>query len=340
MKVGMYYNNRDVRVEEMPVPEIGRGDILLKVMASGICGSDLMEFHRIKKAPLVLGHELGGEVLAVGSDAAAFRAGDRIFVTHHVPCDACRECLRGYKTQCGDFKKVNNFVPGGFATHMRVTGRSLRTGAIKLPDDVSYEQGSFIEPLGTVVEAARVLRGDTVLVLGSGVAGILNIQLARAYGAGTIIATDISEYRLRAARSFGADHAIHAGEFSADRLRQVNGGRLADKVIICTGARSAAEMALHCYDQGGEILFFATPRDGEPIEVDWYEHWRNGLTTRMTYGATPEANRTAFELIRHGVVRVDDMISHRLSLDEIGEGFRIASAGKDCLKVIIEPNRP
>jgi len=339
MKVGMYYSNRDVRVEEMPVPEVSGGDILLKIMASGICGSDLMEFHRIKKAPLVLGHEVSGEVVEVGRNVKTFRPGQRIFVTHHVPCDRCRECLRGYRTQCVEFKKKNNFYPGGFAPFVRVTGRSLETGAIELPDDMTYEQGTFIEPLGTAVEAGEALGGASVLVLGCGVAGLLNIQLAAAYGAGLIIATDVNPFRLEMATRLGADHAIDARAFAPDLLRERNGGRLADRVIICTGATSATETAFRCYEQGGTILFFATPPERVPVEIDWYDHWRNGLSTRVTYGATPASNETAFHLIRKRIVKVDEMITHRLPLDEIAEGFRIASEGTECVKVIIEPNR-
>ncbi|MBN1417375.1 MAG: alcohol dehydrogenase catalytic domain-containing protein [Planctomycetes bacterium] len=339
MKVGMYYSNRDIRIEEMPVPEAGDGGILLKIMASGICGSDLMEFHRIKKAPLVLGHEVAGEVVEVGRDVEGYAPGDRIFVTHHVPCDRCRECLRGYRTQCQTFKTKNNFQPGGFAPYVRVSGRSLETGSIRLPDDMTFEQGTFIEPLGTAVEAGEPLGGASVLVLGCGVAGLLNIQLAAAYGAGTIIATDVQPYRLEMARRLGADHAIDARAFSPDLLRERNDGRLADRVIICTGATSATEMAFRSYEQGGTILFFATPPEKVPVEIDWYDHWRRGLTTRVTYGATPEANRTSFHLIRRKVVDVDAMMTHRLPLEEIAEGFRLASEGAECLKVIIEPNR-
>ncbi len=336
MKVGMYYNNRDVRVEELPIPEIGSEDILLRVKASGICGSDLMEFHRIKKAPLVLGHEIAGEIVGLGREVRDYKVGEKVFVTHHVPCDNCRECLRGFKTQCSEFKKVNNFYPGGFSEYVRVGGRSLKTGVIRL-EDLSYEQGTFIEPLGTCVESADLSRGDSVLVFGSGVAGLLNIQLARAFGAGRIIATDINEYKLEKAKQFGADYTINAKEFTPDLLRGLNDGRLADRVVICTGAKSASEKAFQSYDQGGKILFFATPPEKEGIEINWYDHWRNGLTTRVTYGATPRSNLAAYELIKRGIVNVNDMVTHRLPLDEIATGFRLASEGKDCLKVIIQP---
>lgn len=337
MKVGVYYNNNDVRVEERPIPEIGDNDILLKVMASGICGSDLMEFHRIKKAPFVPGHELSGIIEEAGKDVEYYKAGDRIFVTHHVPCDNCIECNNGYGTQCEDFKKINNFEPGGFAEYIKVGGRSLKTGVIKLPHEMTYEQASFIEPVGTVVESANFPVGGTILLFGSGVAGILNMQLAKSYGTGRIIATDINLSRLEFAKELGADYVINAREYTPERLREMNRGRLADKVIICTGAKSATEQAFKSYEQGGDILFFATPKEKEEVPMDWYDHWRNGLTINFTYGATPESNLVAARLITEGSINVDDMITHRLSLEEIAEGFKIASRGEG-LKVIIEPN--
>ncbi|MEK6859685.1 MAG: alcohol dehydrogenase catalytic domain-containing protein [Nanoarchaeota archaeon] len=340
----MYYLNSDVRVEEMPVPEIGDDDILLKIMASGICGSDLMEFHRKKKAPFVPGHEVAGVIDQVGKNVKDYKPGDRIFVTHHVPCDSCIECRRGQGIYCNEFQKVNNFTPGGFAPYVRVTGRSLKTGAIKLPDEMTYEQGSFIEPLGCVVEALKKLTGeagfdgDSVLIEGAGVAGILNLQVARAYGAGRTIVTDINSYRLRIAKDLGADVIMDARELNPETLRQVNEGRLADKIIISTGAKSATEQAFRCYGPGSDIMFFATPPENQNVSSDWYGAWRGVSRIGLTYGATPKSNMTAFWLIKHGVVNVDRMITQKLPLEEIAQGFEIASEAKDCLKVLIMPN--
>lgn len=334
MKVGMYYNNHDVRVEEMSIPEISDNEILLKIMASGICGSDLMEFHRIKKAPCILGHEISGIIQE--SKHPDYKKGERIFVTHHVPCDSCIECQKGYKTQCNDFKKVNNFTPGGFAEYTKISGKSLETGAIRL-ESLTYDEGTFIEPLGTVVESAEKLNGDSVLVLGCGIAGLLNIQLARAYGAGTIIATDTNEKRLSYATESGADHALFAKDFTPNYFKELNKGRLADKVIICTGAKSATEMAFKSYEQGGTILFFTTPPEKEEVNIEWYQHWRNGLTTKVTYGATPEANKTAYELLKHKVVKVCNLYTP-FPLEKIDQGFRLASKG-DVLKAVLHPHK-
>lgn len=340
MKVGMYYNNNDVRIEEMPIPEIGSKDLLVKVMACGICGSDVMEWYRVKKAPLALGHELTGKIVEVGKDVEGYKPGERIFSTHHIPCNRCHYCLSGHETACETFQTKNNFYPGGFAEYLRISGESLATGTLKLPQGISYEQGSFIEPLGTVIRGLRKIDlqpGDSVIILGSGIAGLLNIKLAKALGAGRIMATDVNNYRLEAAKRFGAEYVFYAHENITSLIRKVNEGRLADKVIVCTGALSATSQALQSVDKGGTVLFFAVPQPGEKLNIDFNPYWRNDISFKTTYGATPLDNKQALELIKAGNIRVEDMITHKLALEEIVRGFRLASEGKECLKVIIKP---
>jgi L-iditol 2-dehydrogenase len=341
MKVGMYYNNSDVRVEEQKIPAVAGTDVLIRVMASGICGSDLMEWYRIKRAPLVLGHELAGEIVGVGANVTEFKNGDRVFATHHVPCDECIYCLSGHTTACRTFQEVNNFTPGGFSQYLRVTGRSVRTGVLPLPDDMSYETATFIEPLATVVRAMRTIGltpGDSVMIYGSGLAGILFVKLAKALGAGVVIVSDISAYRLEMAKKAGADFVVQAEENVPEFIAKWN-GRLADKVVICTGATSAAEAALESVDRGGTILFFAVARPGETIAVDFNPFWRNDISIKTCYGAAPLDNRQALELLRTGSVKVSDMITHRYAIEDIGTAFAAAAQSSGVLKVIIEPNR-
>jgi len=260
MRVGMYYSNSRVDIEELPVPKVGKRDILVKVMASGICGSDVLEWYRIKKAPLVLGHEVTGEIVEVGEEVTKFRRGDRVFTTHHVPCDECHWCLNGHETACPAFQTKSNFDPGGFSEYLRVSGRSVDTGTFLLPGEISYEEGSFVEPLATVVRGLRAVAlkpGDSLLALGCGIAGLLMIKLARALGAGRIIATDINDYRLEAAKRFGAEESIRADEDIPGFVRKLNNGRLADKVIVCAGVLSAGQQALESVDPGGNFFFFA-----------------------------------------------------------------------------------
>ncbi len=342
MRAGVYYNNSDVRVEERPEPKCGDRDIIVKVMACGLCGSDLMEWYRIKRAPLVLGHEPAGIVVEAGKLVTNVKPGDRVFVTHHVPCNACYHCLTGHETACTTFQTANNFEPGAFSELLRVTGRSVETGTITLPDHLSFEQATFIEPLATAVRAFRAVGlkpAQSVLIIGSGVAGLLMVKLSRALGAGKIIATDMNAYRLEKAKQFGANDTVAATEDIPAFVRSVNNGRLADVVILSAGALPAAKTALRSAERGGTILFFAVPKPGETVDVDFNPFWRNDITVKTCYGAAPPDNMQALDLISHGTVNVTDMVTHRFGLDEIGEAFRTGSQPDGCLKVIIEPNR-
>ena len=342
MRVAMYYNNRDIRVEEMPVPPIGPGELLIRVQASGICGSDVMEWYRIHKAPLVLGHEIAGEVVAVGAGVERYHEGDRVSVAHHVPCNTCYYCLNDHHTVC-DTLRQTNFDPGGFAEYLRLPAINVDRGVYRLPDEVSYEEGTFTEPLACILRGQRIARiqpGQTVLVIGSGISGLLHLELARALGAGRLIATDVAEYRLEAARRFGAEAVIHAKEDVPAGVREVNNGRLADRVLVCTGAKSAITQALQSVERGGTVLFFA-PTDPDvtiPISVNDL-FFRNDITLTTSYAGSPADYTTAVELIRARRVRVHEMITHRLSLAETAMGFQLVAGAQDSIKVIIEPQR-
>jgi len=340
MRVAMYYNNADVRLEEIPTPKIGPGEILVKVIASGICGSDVMEWYRIKKAPLVLGHEIAGEIVEVGEGVERYQIGDRVFVSHHIPCNTCYYCLRGYHTAC-ETLHTTNYDPGGFAEYIRVPALNVDRGVFILPDELSFDDGVFIEPLACVIRGQRIANlqpGQSVLILGSGISGLLHLLLAKALGAGRIITTDVSKYRLRMARSFGADAAIEAHEDIPVRLLEINDNRLADLVIVCTGAPSAFDQALKSVDRGGTILCFATTEPDVELSVPLNEFWRNEIKLMPSYGNSPLDAIEAIELIRAGRVPVEKMITHRLSLEEAGLGFQLVAEGNESMKVIVEPH--
>jgi len=339
MRVAMYYNNKDIRIEEIPKPKIGSDELLVKAMACGICGSDVMEWYRIKKAPRVLGHEMTGEIIEVGENVKDFKIGDRVFVSHHVPCNECRYCLDGRHTVCETLHNTN-FDPGGFSEFVRVPKINVELGTFLLPSEISFEDGTFIESLGCVIRGQRranINPGHTVLVLGSGISGLLHIQLARVFGAKKVIATDINEYRMDAAKKFGADEVINAKEDVPARVREVNEGRLADRVIVSTGAVSAIEQALKSVDAGGTILFFASTDPGIDIPLPFNEFWTNQVTLTTTYAAAPADIKEAIELIRSRRVNVHDMITHRLGLAETAKGFQLVADAEESIKVIVEP---
>jgi L-iditol 2-dehydrogenase len=341
MRVAMYYKNSDVRLEEMPVPKIGNDEILVKVMASGICGSDVMEWYRIKKAPIVLGHEISAVVEQTGLDVKEYKPGDRVFVSHHIPCNTCRYCLQGNHTACHTLQ-TTNFDPGGFAEFIRVPALNVNRGTFILPDEISFDDGTFIEPLACIIRGQRTARlqpGQTVLVIGSGIAGLMHIMTARALGAGIIIATDINKYRLEAAKKFGAKAAFDAREDIPAAVKRVNGNRLADLVIVCTGATTAFDQALKSVDRGGTVQFFAPTEPGINLSVPVNDFWRNGITLLPSYGGSPYDIMVAIDMLRAGRLPVSDMITHRVGLAETQKGFQLVAGADKCIKVIVEPQR-
>ena len=341
MRVAMYYNNHDVRLEEMPQPEAGPGEILVKVVSSGICGSDVMEWYRIKRAPLVLGHEIAGDIVQVGKGVKKYKLGQRVFVSHHVPCMECRYCRSGHESTC-DTLRTTNFYPGGFAEFVRVPEINVEKGVYVLPRELSYDDGAFIEPLACVVRGFRLGRfepGDAVLILGSGIAGLLNIKLAKALGAGKIFATDISESRMDSATRMGANKVFNAAQDVPKLVRDSNGGRAADFVIVCAGAVSAAEQAFKCVDRGGKILIFAPPTPGTMVPVPFGDLWKDEVTITSTYAGSPKDILEAIEHLKTKTVTVSDMITHRFGLADVGKGFALVARAEESMKVIIEPQK-
>lgn len=339
MKVAMYYNNNDVRIEDMPVPTIGDAELLVKVKASGICGSDVMEWYRVKKAPKVLGHEITGDIVEVGKNVKKYKVGDRVFVSHHVSCFTCQYCTNNQQTLCHTLH-TTNFYPGGFAEYLRVPEINVNHGVFVLPPTISYEEGVFIEPLACVVRGLKTSRmkpGQTVLILGSGISGLIQIKLAKAWNAAKIFATDVEEYRLKAAKQCGADVVMHAKENVPEVVKKHNEGRLADLVVLSTGALSAVQQALRSVEPGGTILFFAPTEPGIDVPFPLFDLWNKQVTMVSTYAGSPEDISTAIELIASKKVQVLDMISHVLPLTEAAKGFQLVAKAKDSMKVILKP---
>lgn len=342
MRAAVYYSNRDIRIEERPKPKIGRGELLLRVEACGICGSDVMEWYRINRVPFILGHEISGVIDEVGEGIKQYKKGDRISASHHVPCNHCHYCLRGHPTVCDTLRRTN-FDPGGFCEFTRLPAINVEYGVYPLPEEVSFQEATFIEPLACVMRGQRLAGiepDSTVVVIGSGISGLLHIQLARLNRASLIVATDILEYRLQQAKRLGADVVISASEDVPRGIRQINEGRLADLVILSTGAEPAIKQALESVERGGTVLIFSAANQDVSVPLSINKlFWRNEITLTSSYAASPAEHREALELIRTQKVNVKDMITHRLSLSETGLGFKLTADGGDSIKVIIEPQR-
>jgi L-iditol 2-dehydrogenase len=343
MRVAMYYANSDVRLEERPKPAAGDGEILVRIEASGICGTDCLEWYRVNRVPLVLGHEIAGVIAEAGKGVKHYKIGDRIAVSHHVPCGECRFCRTGHETVCDVLRKTN-FDPGGFSEYVRVPKINIeKDGVYKIPDNVSFEEATFVEPLACVIRGQRIAgfrKGQNVLVIGSGISGLLHIQLARLNGAGKIIATDISDFRLKAAKKFGADRVIKADEYAPERFRELNNGYLADLVIICAGADQAFEQGLKSIERGGTVLVFSAAAKDAKFQVPINDiFWRNEVTVTSSYAGSPSDHREALEKIASRKINVYDMITHRFSLADAGLGFNLVAEARESIKVIIEPQR-
>jgi L-iditol 2-dehydrogenase len=336
MKVAVYYSNTDIRLEERPVPEIGRGEMLVKMRACGICGTDVMEWYRKPKAPRVLGHEMAGEIVALGGDVRGFKKGERVFVSHHVPCFDCRYCATARESAC-ETLHTGNYDPGGFAEYIRIPAMNIKYGAFLLPEAVSYEDAAMIEPLACAVAGQKRLgvnKDQTVLVIGAGISGLCHVQLARLAGA-HVIATDINVYRLDRAMEFGAHRALNAAGYTADELRKANEGRLADTVIVCAGADKAVADAIASVDRRGTILFFAVSQ--KPLELPSVRFWREEISVVFSYGAAAEL-KEALALIAESRFNAAKMITHRIPLSDIVEGFRLVAEAGKSLKVVVVPD--
>jgi L-iditol 2-dehydrogenase len=345
VKVARLYAPGDLRVEDTPVPEAGAEELVIRVRACSTCGTDAKIFrhgHHHISLPRVLGHEIAGEVAEVGRGVESWAPGDRVQVIAAIPCGACHFCRRGQETVCENLESMGYQYDGAFAEFMRIPRRVLeRDGVNRVPDVVPLEAASLAEPLACVLngqEIASVGREDSVVVLGAGPIGCLHVRLARARGAARVILADVNQARLDLSARVEPDALVNGTrEDAVDAVRKLTDGRGADVVITATGAGVAQEQALEMAAPRGRIsLFGGLPRGDSVIRFDSnLVHYRE-LFVLGAYGSAPRHNREAVELIASGSVAVEDLITHRLRLDEIHRAIETVTSGEG-LKVVIEP---
>jgi L-iditol 2-dehydrogenase len=336
MKVAKWYNNKDIRIEEVTTPKPGQNEILVKVISCGICGSDIVEWYRIPRAPLVQGHEIGAEIVEVGGSVKKFKPGDRVFIAPKVPCMKCSYCNNGHYPVCSE---VRERLPGGFAEYILAPSSLVEHGTYHLSDTINYDQSTFIEPLACVIRAQRlagVREGQTVMVMGCGMSGLMHVKLAESKNC-KIVATDINPKRLGVAAGFGADITIDAAENVPDRLLGEN-AKKADVVVLCTSAIDAIEHAWECVDKGGVIVFFAVPDPDKRVTIPINALWTREVKILTSYYCGPPEIVEALKLIETGTIIVDDLITHRLPLSETAKGFQLVMDAEESIKVIIKPN--
>jgi len=336
MKVAVWHSNREIRIEERPLGRPGPGEMTVKVHSCGICGSDVVEWYRLPRAPLVQGHEIGAEVVETGAGVTRFSAGDRVFVAPKVPCLACKRCRDGHFPQCAEVKER---LPGGFAEYILVPRPLVERGARLLPESISFDQSTFIEPLACAIRSQAlggVRRGQTVLVLGCGVSGLLQIQLAKRNGC-RVAATDVDRAKLERAAGLGAELAIPAGEDVPGLVARAFGGK-ADAVILCTAALPAVGQAWNAVDKGGAVVFFAVPGPEERVEFPANAFWTQEIRVLTSYYCGPPDIEESMRLLAAREIEVDSLVTHRLPLEETARGFRLVLEGKEAIKVVIRPH--
>ncbi len=334
----VYHAAADLRLEEVPLPRLDAGDMLVRIRACGLCPGEIMDWYMSRKAPVPLGHEPVGEVVEA-ADGAAFRAGERVAIHHHAPCLACRSCERGDYVHCATWGP-RRLVPGGLAEYA-VVRAPAPAEAMRVPDDLSDDAATFVEPLACVLKSlrrARLRDGDRVLVVGAGVMGLLHLLAARAAGRpGQLLAADRVAARLALAAPL-ADATIDASSDPLDEVTAaLTGGAGADVVIVCPGSVEALEAGLRATARGGTLVMFApTPPDVRwPLGVS--EVFFRETTLVPSYSAGPGDMREALRLLAGGLA-VEPLITHRLGLRDVRRGYDLLRAGADALKVIVHPS--
>ncbi len=336
MKVARLYDFGDIRIEDDTRPEIGPDEVLVRARACGICSGDIMPWYIRRKAPLVLGHEPVGIVEEAGAAVREFRAGDRVFVHHHAPCFECACCRRGEYVQCPTWR-ATKITPGGMAEYFAVSASNLRD-TLKLPDSVADADGVLVEPAACVVKSLKrsgLKSGETILIIGLGIMGMLHVKLARHMGAGVIIGADLFERRAERAKEIGADAGlVVSGDNLVEQVRDATKGAMADVVIVGPGTTRAITTGIACAGKGATVVQFTATPPGDDLEVKPYDLYFNETRLVPSYSCGPEETREALALVERGVINAAELVTHRFPLDRIGDAYATAQK-PESLKVIV-----
>ena len=336
MQVARLYDFGDIRVEQSARPEVGPTDILVRVSACGICSGDIMPWYIRRKAPLVLGHEPVGVVEEIGASVSAFRPGDRVFVHHHAPCFECAACHRGAYVQCATWR-ATSLAPGGMAEYFLVSAANQRD-TLKLPAAIGDLDGVLVEPAACVVKSLRrsgLKPGESVLIIGLGIMGMMHVKLARHLGAATVIGADLFEQRARRSRELGTDFGLAvAGDDLVDQVREVTHGAMADIVIVGPGSSRALTTGIAAAGKGATVVqFTATPPD-ENLMVKPHDLYFNETRLVPSYSCGPDDTREALDLVHHGVINARELVTHQFPLAQINQAYEQAQK-PESLKVVV-----
>ena len=346
MLAAVYRGKNDVRLETVPVPAIGSGEMLVRVHTCGICGTDLKKISTgSHSAPRIFGHETSGVVVATGNEVTRFQPGDRVMIFHHIPCRNCYYCRHRTFAQCETYKKVGctgGFEPsgGGFAEYVRVMDWIVREGTVRIPDGVSFEQACFVEPVNTCMKGVVSLAlqpNETVLVIGQGPIGLILSVLAKRTGA-RVITSDLYPQRLTISESFGLDVTIDASRTDVTlRVREMTDGRGADAVILAVGGNGLIRPAMDATRPGGRVLLFAQTVHGEAV-VDPAAICVDEKTLLGSYSASVELQEESARFVMNREMELERLISHRFPLSGALEALELAAHPQpDSMKVVIQP---
>lgn len=345
MQAAVYRGKDDVRLETVPVPKIGRGELLVRVHTCGICGTDLKKIALgSHSAPRIFGHETSGMVAAVGDGVQQFRPGDRVVVFHHIPCGECFYCRHKTFAQCETYKKVGctaGFEPsgGGFAEYVRIMDWIVRRGTVRIPNGVSYEQACFVEPVNTClkgIERLAVEAGETIVVIGQGPIGIILSRLAKRAGA-NVITSDLYRQRLTIAASFGLENGIDASRTEVAKVvRELTEGRGADAAILAVGGNGLIRGAMDMVRPGGRVLLFAQTARGEVV-IDPAAVCVDEKTLLGSYSASVELQEDSVRFVMDREMDLERLISHRFPLSGSTEAMTLAAHPQpDSMKIAIQ----
>jgi len=338
MNVAIYYSLDDIRIQDVPKPKIGPEEILVEMKACGVCGSDLMDWYLRSRAPLVLGHEPAGIIVEAGKNVKGFNVGDRVFAHHHVACLTCHYCVNGDYTMCQQFGQTR-IEPGGFAEYFKVPAPNLQIDTLKLPNNLSYDEATLIEPVGCCIRAQNkvgIRKGDNVAIIGAGPSGIIHAMLARISGANQIFITDPVDYRLKMAERLGADLAINpTQENPADKVKETTENRGADVVILTAPNVKAVEHGFQIVRRGGKLLLFAPTQPDQYARLSPHRLFFSEISVIPSYSVSHIETRLALRLISSGIIKAKELVTHRFPLSRTLDAFQTAAKSKECLKVVV-----
>ena len=340
MKVAYYYDNHNVKIETEPVPKPKPGELLIQTKACGVCVADTMEWYLTGRAPLPLGHEPTGVIAGLGEGAVGFKLGDRVAVHHHVPCLICEHCRKGNFTMCATFKNTH-IHPGGYAEYFTASALHAERDVHLLPENLSFEVGTLMEPLGCVIHAikkANIKPGERVILIGTGAMGLLFIQALKYWGIRDLIVYELLEWRKQKAKEFDAPHVFTPYEDikkEQARMAETFSYPGAEKVIIAAKDLSAMRFGMKLAAKGGTILFFATPHPEKWIKLYPSEIFFNELTLTSSYSADHLDTRIALKLLANGAVNGEAIISNTFPIEQLSDAILKTAGREHSLKNVI-----